>query len=382
MLSVSAGVLGLAGIQVDGYPVVVRVLLRSGGGLDGRQLRGTNRTLRQTLVRVRVVLVALVCLLLLRQVVGADTQTVGHGCVRLNQAGGLTIRVVQTVLNDARNRHVVLRLSLKLHDGGDGQHLEGLLIAAHAGFLQVGLGLIDHGLNDLLDVGVLRESVLARVQPTLNRGEVARHAVLRVVLHGLFHLLAGERAVRTGNDQVDGLGHALTLRNRQVQHVTVRLDNRVDCARAAHVLLKLVGARLQVLAVAFLAVHLDELIGVGNHAGRLQLVRHLRGGLARADREGHGRAVTAAGVVARLERVVPRDESGRNNHQGRHEERHGAQHDGAATALASTQSRYRDNLVLQGNAGNAFFLIGFRRPKKVQTALFGVFLGMFILFGH
>ena len=169
--------------------------------------------------------------------VRADTQTVGHGRIRLNQTRGLTVGVVQTVLNDACNRHVVLRLSLKFHDRGNSQNLKDLLIAAHTGFLQVSLGLINHGLNNLLDVGILREAVLTRVQPALNRREVARHAVLGVVADRVLNLLAGERAIGARNNQIDGLAHALTLRNSQVQYVAVRLNNRVDSVRAAHVLL-------------------------------------------------------------------------------------------------------------------------------------------------
>ena len=310
--------------------------------------------------------------------VRADTQTVGHGRIRLDQTRGLTIGVVQTVLNDACNRHVVLRLSLKLHDGGNGQHLKGLLVAAHAGFLQVSLGLINHGLNDLLDVGVLREAVLTRVQPTLNRGEVARHTVLGVVADRVLNLLAGERTVGTRNDQVDGLAHALTLRNRQVQYVAVRLNNGADSARAAHVLLQFVGARLQVLTLALLGVHLNELISISNHTRCLKLLRHLRGGLARTNREGHGRAVTATRVVTILERVVAGNQGARNDDQSHHKQGNSAQHDGAAAALTRTQRSHRHDFLFHRNAGNTLTFVLSRGPKEVEPALFG----MFILFGH
>ena len=310
--------------------------------------------------------------------VRADTQTVSHGRIRLNQTRGLTIGVVQTILNDACNRHVVLRLSLKLHDGGDSQHLKDLLIAAHAGFLQVSLGLINHGLNDLLDVGALRETVLTRVQPTLNRGEVARHTVLGVVADRVLNLLAGERTIRAGNNQIDGLSHALTLRNRQVQYVAVRLNNGRNRARAAHVLLKLVGARLQVLALALLGVHLNELISISNDARRLQLLSHLRGGLAGTNRERHGRTVTATRVVTILERVVASNQGTRNDDQSHDKQGNCAQHDGAAAALTRTQRSHRHDFLFHRDAGNALTFVLGRGPKEVEPALFGVF----ILFGH
>ena len=107
------------------------------------------------------------------------------------------------------------------------------------------------------------------MQPTLNRREVARHAVLGVVADCVLNLLAGERAIGTRNNQVNSFGHALTLRNCQVQHVAVRLNNGVDGTGTAHVLLQVVGARLQVLALAFLAVHLDKFISISNDARRL-----------------------------------------------------------------------------------------------------------------
>ena len=378
MLSVRAGVLSLTGVQVHSHPVVVRVFLRSRGSLNRSQLRGTNRTLRKTLIRISVVLIALIGLLLFSQVVRADTQTVGHGRIRLNQTRGLTIGVVQTVLNDACNRHVVLRLSLKLHDGGDGQHLEGLLVAAHAGFLQVSLGLINHGLNDLLDVGVLREAVLTRVQPTLNRGEVARHTVLGVVADRVLNLLAGERAIGARNNQVDGLAHALTLRNRQVQYVAVRINNGRNRARAAHVLLQFIGARLQVLTLALLGVHLKELISISNHARCLKLLRHLRGGLARTNRESHGRTIAATRVVTSLERVIASNQGARNDDQSHDKQGNCAQHDGAAAALTRTQRSHRHDFLFHRDAGDALTFILGCRPKEVEPALFG----LFILFGH
>ena len=310
--------------------------------------------------------------------VRTDTQTIGHGRIRLDQTRGLTIGVVQTVLNDACNRHVVLRLSLKLHDGGDGQNLEDLLVAAHAGFLQVSLGLINHGLDDLLNVGVLREAVLTRVQPALNRGEVARHTVLGVVADCVLNLLAGERTVRTRNNQVNGLAHALTLRDCQVQNVAVRLNNGANSARAAHVLLQFVGARLQVLALALLGVHLNELISVSNDARCLKFLSHLRGGLARTNRERHGRAVTATRVVTILERVVAGNQGTRNDDQSHDKQGNCAQHDGAAAALTRTQRSHRHDFLFHRDAGNTLTFVLSRGPKEVEPALFG----LFILFGH
>ena len=62
-------VLRLTRIKVHRHPVVVRVLLGACGCPNRRQSRRINRAGRKTLMRVRVVLIALIGLLLLRQVV-------------------------------------------------------------------------------------------------------------------------------------------------------------------------------------------------------------------------------------------------------------------------------------------------------------------------
>ena len=216
------------------------------------------------------------------------------------------------------------------------------------------------------------------MQPTLNRGEVARHAVLGVVADCVLNLLAGERAIGARNNQIDGLAHALTLRNRQVQYVAVRLNNGLNRARAAHVLLQFIGARLQVLTLALLGVHLKELISISNDASAFQLLSHLRGGLAGTNRERHGRAVTVTRVVTILERVVASNQGTRNDDQSHDKQGNCAQHDGAAAALTRTQRSHRHDFLFHRDAGNTLTFVLSRRPKEVEPALFGVF----ILFGH
>ena len=143
-------------------------------------------------------------------------------------------------------------------------------------------------------------------------------------------------------------------------------------------LLQFIGARLQVLALALLGVHLNELISISNNARRLKLLRHLRGGLAGTNRERHGRTIAATRVVTSLERVIASNQGTRNNDQSHDKQGNRTQHNGATAALTRTQRSHRHDFLFHHDAGNTLTFVLGRGPKEVEPALFGVF----ILFGH
>ena len=239
-------------------------------------------------------------------------QAVLHCRVHLEQAVGLPVCLRQTVLDDPCYLPVVLLLvDLPLDDGGLGQDLLVVLLG-HLELFEAGDGLGDHLLDQILRCGVLGDVVGARSEPALDvAAGFGGQTDSRRVGVGRLDLLIGEVA-----DLLEALLDALLGGagddGQRVIALALRIEQCLERGAGGHLLLELVGARLDRRSLRVVLRRIGEGLAGGDDAFALEDVADVRPGGPLRDRHGDLALALALVVlsVGRLGRGVAHDPDG------------------------------------------------------------------------
>ena len=215
---------------------------------------------------------------------------------------GLAVCLRQTVLDDPRCLPVVpLTVDLALDDGGLGQNLLVVLLG-HLELFELGDGLGDHLLDQVLRRGVLSDVVGARGEPALDiAAGLGGQTDGSGVGIGRLDLLVGEAADLLEPVLDDLLGDTGGDGQRVIA-LALRIEQRLESGVGGHLLLELVGARLDRIALRVVLRRIGEGLTGGDDAFALQDVADVRPGGPLRDRHGD-LALTLALVVLGVSRL-------------------------------------------------------------------------------